>query len=144
MDFDYLLKEYGIVPGEIEIDTPKLIGEEGQPKDVWHWLRFKDRFDGFSVDMFRNLAKIEMRSVFFDIPRNQSVKELISMGSALAETGIQIEKIIDPLTEKVVKIVQTQTPRTRMPLPTPKYVEEGEVIGDIEPPPPIPQKEKED
>ena len=132
MDLEYLLKEYGIVPGKIEIDTPKLVGEEGQPKDVWHWLRFKDRFDDFSVDIFRNLAKIEHRSVFFDIPRNQSVKELISMGSVMAETGIQIEKIIDPITEKVVRIVQTQTPRTRIQAPQPISVEEGTVTGGEE------------
>lgn len=129
LDLDYLKQEYGIIPREIELDTPKVIGEEGQAKQIWHWFRFKDKFDDFSVDIFRNLTNIELRSVYFNLEKSDAERELISLGSPLSERETFVKKFYDPITGNLLRVEEGILPKQIIEKPVEIVRETGTVEG---------------
>lgn len=124
---DYLLKEYGIVPREIILDTPKLIGDEN--KQLWHWLRIRDRIDDIKVDMFRNLTKVELRSIYFDLSKEQAERELTSLGIPLRERETFVKKYFDPYSGQLLRIEEGSSPKQFIEKTVELVKEQGTVEG---------------
>lgn len=128
----YLLEEFGIVPGKIELDTAKPVGEEGERKQLWHWLRFLDRIDGFNVDIFRNMHQVEMRAIHFGLSKPEAERELRSLGSPLTDKETFIRKFYDPNTQALLRVEEGTIPRAIGKVIEVKKEEPGTVTGSAE------------